>query len=236
MRVTIRETFGARPHLLDLPWSAPQDTPQSANVPDMPFSAFARRSVVDLYTGWADVPMRGHTPKEKPVDLPLIAFGHFDRLDQRGQQFGRGSLNPEGLWCIALDFDDAHPDVFARILHEAKGMSRVGLVHTTWKHGLTRGLPASAASERAHDPWVAGVTPVRARIIMPCVDPDWRSGNPYVAVSAWDTLWTQVVRALGADRPGSGLDTQCRNPERCWYLPCRNVDAPEWASHLQVWG
>ncbi len=178
--------------------------------------------------------MRGPHPTTKPADLPLIAFGHFDRLDARDQQFGRGSLNPEGLWCIALDFDDAHPDVFARILDEARHISRVGLVHTTWKHGLTH--PRSTLALGARWSETGDVMPVRARIIMPCVDPEWRTGSPYVPVSAWDAFWSQVVHALGADRPGSGLDTQCRNPERCWYLPCRNVDAPEWASHLQVWG
>ncbi len=226
MRVTIRETFGARPQLLDLPWSAPLAVGAPAVAPGVSGAPLNTASVVSLYEGWSGVPMKGPTPKEKPADLPLIAFGHFDRLDARGQQFGRVSLNPEGLWCIALDFDDAHPDVVAGILHNAKEISRVGLVHTTWKHGLTVGPTGTGTDGRS----------VRARIVMPCVDPDWRSGSPYVGLEAWDALWSQVVHVLGADRPGSGLDMQCRNPERCWYLPCKNVDAPEWASHLQVWG
>lgn len=229
MYCTIRRSFSSEPELLDLTWF----------------------ELVNLYKGWADVPMQGPTPTEKPADLPLIVFGAMSETDAKGRGCRRGNLHPAGLWCMAYDFDDADPDTFASILTAAKRMSH-GLVHTTWKHGLTR--PPGT--------WATEAGPVRARIILPAYQPgtapaarssarEDELGPGYIQPSRWETLWWTVAGCLGAAvssdlnlypaidtylaAPGSGLDVQCRNIERLYYLPARNVRAP-FACHLESWG
>lgn len=198
MRVSIRTSFNVAPEVATMSWA----------------------DLCDLYRGWSGIPMKGTTPTEKPHDLPLIGFCAFDQADLKGPPgCRRGNMNPEGLYCIAYDFDDADPQVFARILEGSKRVSDRGMVHTTWKHGLT----------------VDGT--VRARIVLPCD----RDDRP-VPTANWEPLWWSVAQVIGAAlpletiMPGSGLDTHTSNPERLWYVPCRNLDAPEWAPHLEVWG
>ena len=203
MRVSIRENFSSPPSVYDWNWG----------------------QICDYYKGWSGVTLQSATPAEKPQDLPLICFGAFDRTDDKGVGCRRGNLNPEGLYCIALDFDDATPEVFTSILEQAKRMSERGLVHTTWKHGL----------DRVANPNIMGT--IRARIVLPCDHSD----RP-VPVAGWERFWWMVTKAIGASlgtsdtvAVGSGLDTQCRNPERLYYLPCRNPAAPSWAMHLEIW-
>lgn len=205
MRTTIRRGLMADPEILDLTWF----------------------ELVALYKAWAAVPMRGPRPSEKPADLPLIAFGAFDQLDHKGRGCREGNLNPEGLWCVAYDFDDADPNVFARILAEAKRITSHGLVHTTWKHGLT--------------------ADARARIVMPCVEPGHGERDLHVPPMQWENVWWACAHAIGAATsqqpipsgceavPGSGLDTACRNANRLYYLPARNADAP-FDCWIESWG
>ncbi len=213
MRVSIRRSFGESPTVHDLPWSHPSPNEDS---------------VVVLYREWLRHPMKGPTPTEKPSDLWLISFCAFDQNDSKGPPgCRRGNMNPEGLHAIALDFDDADPGVFARVLGKAKEMSPQGLVHTTWKHGL-------APANRVH---TQDVTRVRARIVMPIIANNGTRNIPVsIPADHWRPYWDAVCKAVGANEPGSGLDTQCHNPERLWYLPCTNLDAPAWAPHLEVWG
>lgn len=158
-------------------------------------------------------------PKYKPLDLPLISFGHFYTRADVPDKYGRPSswarecLDPAGLSCIALDYDDTPSDEFQRVLHKAKEESH-GFAHTTWMHGVKGATDGST---------------VRARIIMPLANNDDGSDG-LVSVADWPMIWEMVANMYNAP----GLDRSCRNPERCYFVPATNPASP-WPCWTEVW-
>lgn len=201
--ITLRRTFGALPEIFHVTWLDPGDT--------------CELTVVQLYTTHLGLQIKSPTkPTEKPADLPLVAFGAFDQIDRKGPGCRGSNLNPEGVHCIALDYDDLTAPEAAAVLVRARAFSPEGLAHTTWSHGLTKAK---------RDPEQVGV---RMRVVMPLPAP-FTKGE-------WEQVWTNADWALG------GLaDAQTKNIDRFWYLPAVNLDAPAWVLDrggcwLDVWG
>lgn len=201
--ITLRRTFGAMPEIFRVTWRDPG--------PD------GDLTVVQLYEAHLGLQLKSHTkPTEKPADLPLIAFGAYDQVDRKGPGCRGSNLNPEGVHCIALDYDDLTVQESIAVLQRAKAFSPEGLAHTTWSHGLTKAK---------RDPGNVGV---RMRVVMPL--------DHAVSKDAWGFFYANASNALG------GLeDTQCHNIDRFWFLPAVNVDAPAWVLNeggcwLDVWG
>lgn len=113
-----------------------------------------------------------------------------------------------GLSAICLDYDDTPQADFARVLATARAQAPHGIAHTTWKHGCS-GFVGST---------------VRARLVIP-----FDGGEP-IPLEIWDTLWAGAAQLFGAQ----GLDRQCCNPERCYYLPATNPNAP-WPCWIESW-
>lgn len=111
-----------------------------------------------------------------------------------------------GLSAICLDYDDTPQADFARVLQLAKEQNDHGLAHTTWKHGL------------------GPMGTVRARLVLPL------GPGETVPLELWDSLWGMAAGAYFAP----GLDTTCKNPERCYYLPGSNPYAP-WPCWVESW-
>ncbi len=111
-----------------------------------------------------------------------------------------------GLAAIALDYDDTPQDEFARVLELAKEQNEHGLVHTTWKHGM------------------GPIGTVRARLILP-----FDSGE--LELQYWDAVWYATTHS---GYQAEGLDEQCKNPERCYYIPGSNPHAP-WPCWVESW-
>lgn len=178
--ITIRRTFGALPEIHHVTWEG-------------------EFSVLSLFEAHRGLQLRSPTrPDEKPADLPLVAFGAFDQHDRKGVGCRETNLNPEGLHCIALDYDDLLPSDAQAVIQRAKQLNPQGLAHTTWNHGLSGGGAA-----------------VRMRVVMPLSGP--------VGEYAWPTVWAAVNESLGGL-----ADTQCKNIGRFYFLPCVNLDAPKW--------
>lgn len=153
--ITIRRTFSAGPEIHQVTWS-----PDGENL-----------SVIDLYETHRHLPLKSSTrPDEKPSDLPLVSFGAYDQHDRKGPGCRETNLNPEGVHCLALDYDDVSPQAMLDVLTRAKAFSPEGLAHTTWKHGLT-----GAA--------------VRARVVLPLTEP--------VPARSWGDFWQYANDALG---------------------------------------
>jgi hypothetical protein len=112
-----------------------------------------------------------------------------------------------GLSAIALDYDDTPQEDFASVLERARRGATHGIAHTTWKHGED-GRPTGT---------------VRARIVLEL------AGE--IDLVTWHTLWPMVALDCYAAR---GLDTQCKNPERCYYLPACNPRAA-WPCWIESW-
>lgn len=193
MRITWRRSWSAEPERNDVSWD------QLVNV-------LQANSQVQ----YAPNP----DPKYKPLDLPLISFGHFytrpDVPDKYGNpsSWARECLDPAGLSAMALDYDGTPADEFAGVLARAKGAGP-GFAHTTWLHGV-KGSPGS----------------VRARIILPFT----ADGQGLVTVTEWPIVWQAVTGLYNA----TGLDTSCRNPERCYFVPATNPQSP-WPCWTEVW-
>lgn len=181
MRITLRQGFAAAPQVLEQTWA----------------------EVVSLF-GAAVSAHGAWTSKEQ---VPLVAFGAFDVPDAKGLGFRETCLNPEGLWALALDYDDTPWEAGLQLIERAKALSpQGGLWHTTWQHGLT------------------GNEVVRMRIVLPL----GRSGVACsVPAEAWPGVWETLSGALSAP----GLDTQCKNVGRCWYLPSSGIP-----SQPPLWG
>ena len=175
--ITLRRTFGAPPEIYQVTWDDPGDL-----------------SVVQLYEAHLGLTLKSTTrPDEKPADLPLVAFGAF------AQGYRESNLSPEGLHCIALDYDDLLPSDATHVIALAKAFSPKGLAHTTWNHGIS-----------------GGGSVVRMRVVMPLSGPI----GPY----EWQDVWHAVNGALG-----NLADRACKNVGRFYYLPAVNLDAPTWA-------
>lgn len=154
--ITIRRTFGALPEIHAVTWA-----PDGSNL-----------SVVDLYQTHRGLRLKSPTrPDEKPPDLPLVAFGAFDQIDRKGPGCRETNLNPEGLHCLALDYDGITPQQAIETIQKAKAFSPEGLAHTTWRHGLK-----NAGS-------------VYMRIVMPLDAP--------TPAHMWPLLWAHAEQALG---------------------------------------
>ncbi len=109
-----------------------------------------------------------------------------------------------GLHAIALDYDDTPQEQFARACENARANEPHGMVYTTWKHGQ------------------GPIGTVRARIVLPFADE--------LDLINWDLIWGTI-----ADRyMAGGLDTACKNPERCYYVPATNPEAP-WSCWIESW-
>jgi hypothetical protein len=192
MRITWRRSWSAEPERNDVSWD------QLVNV----LQANSRVQ----YTPNPD-------PKYKPLDLPLISFGHFYVLDGVVDRQGRltrwdhRNLDPAGLSGLALDYDDAPADEFARALELAKARSAHGIAHTTWLHGT----PKNKAG-------------VRARMLLPFPE------GELVPSGVWSSVWEHAARQYYA----TGLDTSCSNPERCFFVPATNPQAT-WPCWFEAW-
>ncbi len=112
-----------------------------------------------------------------------------------------------GLHALALDYDDTPAGHFERVLARFRQNEQRGLAHTTWKHGTCN--PSLQPT-------------VRARIIIPFADE--------LELTNWDLIWANSADLYYAD----GLDEQCKNPERCYYLPATNPNAP-WPCWVESW-
>ena len=175
-----------------------------------------------LEQSWADVlglyqvAVNAHGRYASKEQVPLVAFGEYSVDDGHRDKFGNPTgpgfreacLTQEGLWCIGLDYDDTPWQEGLRVIELAKQLSpQGGLWHTTWQHGLT------------------GNEVVRMRIVLPL-------GRGGVACSVpaeqWPTVWEAIAGALAAP----GLDTQCKNVGRCWYLPSSGIpnQPPLWGA------
>ncbi len=90
---------------------------------------------------------------------------------------------------------------------------------------------AFSAEGLAHTTWQHGLrgTLIRMRVVLPLPQP--------VPRHAWLQFWDHADRALG-----SLSDQQCKNVDRFYYLPCVNLDAPDWVlgidggCWLETWG
>lgn len=182
MRISLRQGFGAAPQVLEQSWA----------------------ELLSLYQ--ACVNAHGRYPSKEQV--PLVAFGAYNVPDEKGIGFREACLNPEGLWCIGLDYDDTPWEEGLRVIARSKELSpQGGLWHTTWQHGLT------------------GNEVVRMRIVLPL----GRGGQACAVPSAaWPTVWEAISGALSAP----GLDTACKNVGRCWYLPSSGIpnQPPLWGA------
>jgi hypothetical protein len=111
-----------------------------------------------------------------------------------------------GLSAICLDYDDTPAQEFTRVLQLARSVNEHGIAHTTWKHGTVGFI---------------GQT-VRARLVLPF--------GGTVDEQLWGALWSAAASVYDAP----GLDTTCKNPERCYYLPGTNPNAP-WPCWIESW-
>lgn len=180
MRISLRQGFAAAPQVLENTWA----------------------EVVSLYG--AAVSAHGTwTSKEQ---VPLIAFGAFNVPDEKGLGFRETCLNPEGLWCLGLDYDDTPWEAALDVIGRAQMLSpEGGLWHTTWRHGTT------------------GNDVARFRIVLPL----GRNGvGSAVSPELWPHAWNMFSNQLYAE----GLDAACKNVGRCWYLPSSSIpsQAPSW--------
>ena len=176
MRITWRRAWSAEPERNDVSW-------------EQIVSVLQANSAL-TYTPNPD-------PKLKPLDLPLIAFGHFYGGYKREQ------LDPAGLSAIALDYDDTPAEEFQRVLLKAQSEGP-GFAHTTWLHGI-KGAQGN----------------VRARLILP-LDP--QSDTP-VSVAEWPFSWETIAglyNAPGLDHscknPERCYFVPATNPSSPW--PC----------------
>lgn len=190
MRITWRRSWSAEPERHDVPWGQLVSVLQA-----------------NSQLQYAPNP----DPKYKPLDLPLISFGHFYTRPDRPDKYGRpmswhhDCLDPAGLSAVALDYDDTPADEFARVIAKAKEMGGPGFAHTTWLHG------------------VKGQN-VRARIIMPLAE------GQLFELAWWDSFWSITANTLEAP----GLDRSCKNPERCYFVPATNPQSP-WPCWTEAW-
>lgn len=67
-----------------------------------------------------------------------------------------------------------------------------GFAHTTWQHGIVPGV-------------------VRARIVLQCAEP--------IPLDRWPGLWAYLAQSFSRF---AAVDAQCKNANRCWYVPSRN--------------
>lgn len=110
--------------------------------------------------------------------------------------------DPEGLWLAVLDFDDTPQDAWDRAGDMAKHLGP-GLAHTTWQHGTTVGA-------------LRGDGTVRGRIILPFDRP--------VPLEAWPRTWNAI--ALAFQSVGATIDPQCKNANRCYWVPSADPKGP----------
>lgn len=113
--------------------------------------------------------------------------------------FKREQLNPEGLWALALDLDHVPIEKMGELVLLAPTLGS-GLMHTTYSHGCTPGE-------------------ARVRVLYPLPGP--------VNAGDYVDLWLKAVAVYAAE--GFEVDPATGNPERCWYIPAINPNAPEWA-------
>jgi hypothetical protein len=193
MRITWRRSWSAEPERHDVPWEQLVSVLQA-----------------NSQLTYAPNP----DPKYKPLDLPLISFGHFYTRADVPDKYGRPSswhrdcLDPAGLSAIALDYDGTPVAEFQRVLFRAKSEGP-GFAHTTWMHGVK-----GASGE------------VRARIILPY---ELEAGR-LITVAEWSFIWETIANLYNAP----GLDRSCRNPERCYFIPATNPASP-WPCWTEVW-
>jgi len=163
--------------------------------------------------------MRSTTrPTEKPSDLPLFALGAFDvpslnpKTGVIDLSYRATNLSPEGMWGIALDYDDVPNETLVGILNRAREFSPRGVAYSTWSQGLG---PADTG---------------RVRIVMPFGDSERGSVVP---ASAWPVVWALIEQDIGGH-----ADAQCKDVNRTYYLPVTNEQAPEWAQPcwFESWG
>lgn len=118
--------------------------------------------------------------------------------------------DPEGLWLGVFDFDDTPADAFEAAINAVKSQGP-GLAHTTWQHGTTPGA-------------LRGDGTARGRIIFPLASP--------CPLEIWPTFWAGM--AAGFSAIGAPPDGQCKNANRCYWVPCQNPKGPK--TWIEVWG
>lgn len=110
--------------------------------------------------------------------------------------------DPEGLWLAVLDFDDVPAEGFDAAVRVARAAGN-GIAHTTWQHGTTPGARNGDGT-------------VRGRIIIPLAAP--------CPLAQWPTLWSAL--AAGFANVGAPVDQQCKNANRCYWVPVQNPQGP----------
>lgn len=153
--------------------------------------------------GWSDLCayIHGHAKARAgqrysdKTQTPSVVFGRTEGT------FQAHDIDPEGLHCLALDFDSLNYERAEEFCAFAALASLDGryLIHTTWQHGIT-----------AH---------ARMRVVLPLPEP--------VPAFAWPAYWGEAAAVFEA--AGFSPDPVCCNFARCYFLPVSNPSAPEWA-------
>lgn len=120
----------------------------------------------------------------------------------------RQNMGLEGLWALNLDFDKVPLGQVQSLIqraHEVCPGERF-LMHTTYQHGCLL--------DAQHDQPLA-----RLRVIYPTEVP--------LSAPHYCEAWAEATN----DFAGAGhvVDPATSNPERCWFVPAINPNAPEWA-------
>jgi Asp-tRNA(Asn)/Glu-tRNA(Gln) amidotransferase A subunit family amidase len=130
----------------------------------------------------------------------MIAYTEFEGGWKRHNMVGP-------LWALNLDFDKvpmAAVNGLVQYVAQTAPTQR-WLIHTTYQHGCL----VDAAGEPL----------ARLRVIYPSDIPL----GPAHYCAAWQEAVADFAQA------GHVVDAATGNPERCWFVPAINPNAPEWA-------
>lgn len=135
-------------------------------------------------------------------DQPHLVFGAT-----RGS-FKAVDLDPEGLWVIAIDYDDVPAEAFTQAVLAVQRTCGRGIAHTTWAHCASEGQPTDGSS-------------VRGRILIGLDEPVPLAYE----LAARIALGVSIEAVSGATPDPETLKTSAR----FWFAPGTNPNAPAWA-------